>query len=262
MPLLRHELRTNRVSLLIWSGILCAMTLLTMLLFPAFKEQMGALSSVMAMLGPFSAALGLDQIDMTTAIGFYGVESGTMLAVGGTMFAAFTGIALLAKEESGHTAEFLLSHPIRRSRVVLEKLLALVLLLVLFNAICAGVALLCFLAIGEPLPLGQFLLFHLMQLALHIEIGVICFCVSAFSRRTQVGVGLGLALLLYFLSLVANMVDAVGFLRYITPFAYADATQIFAKNRVDWPLAAIGFGVTAAAIALALYRYERKDIHA
>lgn len=262
MTLLKHELRTNRLSLLIWSGIICAMTALTMLLYPMFKDQMGSLASIMSMLGPFSAALGMDQLDMSSAIGFYGIETGTMLAIGGTMFAAFTGIAMLSKEENGHTAEFLLTHPVSRARVVWQKLLALITLLIAFNIICIAAGVLCFWIIAEPLPMGDFLLFHLMQLALHIEIGCICFALSAFARRSQIGLGLGIALLLYFLSLLLNLVDAARFLRYITPFCYADASKIFTKHAVDGALVAIGGAVTVLSVVVALFAYSRKDITA
>lgn len=262
MTLFRHEMKSNRVSLLIWCGVLNAMTLLTMLLYPSFKGQMGSLSSIFSMMGPFSAALGLDVLDFNSAIGFYGIETGTMLSIGGTMFAAFTGIALLSKEEGGHTAEFLLTQPISRARVAAQKLLALGCLLILFNAISAGLGALCFAAIGEPLPAGPFLLFHLAQLLLHIEIGCVCFCLSAFARRTQVGLGLGIALLLYFLSLIINIVDAVDFLRYITPFSYAESSRILTKGSLDGTLLAVGGGVTAAAVALAFIHYQRKDIAA
>lgn len=262
MTLLKHELRANRVSLCIWCGVLSAMTALTMLLYPSFKDQMGTISSVFAMMGPFTAALGLDQLDFSTAIGFYGVESGTMLAVGGTMFAAFTGVMLLAKEEAGHTAEFLLTQPIRRSAVVGQKLLALLILLVVFNAISMGIGALCFALIGEPLPAKPFLLFHLAQFLLQIEIGCICFAISAFSRRSPIGMGLGIALLLYFISLIINMVDAVDFLRYVSPFSYADASAIFTAQKLDGVLLAIGGGVTAVSLFAAFTHYGRKDIAA
>lgn len=262
MTLYRHELKQNRLSLIIWCGVVCAMTALTMLLYPSFKDQMGSLSSVMAMLGPFSSALGLNQIDMSTAIGFYGVETGTMLSIGGTMFAAFTGIAMLSKEEGGRTAEFLLTQPVSRTRVVLEKLLALITLLILFNAFSVLFGRLCFVIIGEPLPAKEFLLFHLLQLCLHIEIGAICFGLSAWFRRSQIGLGLGLALILYFLSLIVNMVDSVKFMRYVTPFSYAEASQIFTKGTADGILLLIGGIVTAAGIGAAFLQYGRKDIAA
>lgn len=262
MAIFRRELRAGFVSLCIWCGVVCAMTMLTMFLYPSFSGQMEAVSSIFAMMGPFTAALGMDILPMGSAIGFYGIETGTMLSVGGTMFAAFVGIAMLSKEEGGHTAEFLLTQPIRRKRVVLEKLSALLVLLLAFNAVALLTGWLCFAVIGEPLPFGNFALFHLMQLFLHIEVGCICFGLSAFSRRTQVGLGLGIALLLYFLSLIANMVDSAHFLRYITPFGYAEASTIFTKGAVDDVLVTIGAGVTVLSIGIALVKYSRKDIAA
>lgn len=260
MTLLKHELRSNRVSLIVWCAIVCAMTMLTMLLYPSFRGQMDTISSIFAVMGPFTAALGMDILPLGTAVGFYGIETGTMLAVGGTMFAAFTGIGMLAKEEGNHTAEFLLTLPIRRTAVVAGKLLALLLLLVAFNLVSAGVGALCFAMIAEPLPWGRFLLFHALQLLLHAEIGIICFGLSSLFRRTPVGLGLGIALLLYFVSLLVNMVESIRFLRYVTPFSYADAPAIFTKGTVEAPLLLIGAIVMAAFGALAFVRYRTKDI--
>lgn len=262
MTLYKHEMRSGRISLLIWCGVVSAMTMLTMLLYPSFKDQMDSISSIFTMMGPFTAALGLDVLPLGSAIGFYGIETGTMLAVGGTMFAAFTGIGMLAKEEGGHTAEFLLTHPISRSRVVLEKLLAMASLLLVFNIISALIGWLCFVLIGEALTPCTFLLFHLTQFILHLEIGCICFGISAFARRTQIGVGLGIALLLYFLSLIINMVDSVSFLRYVTPFSYAEASGIFTNGTVDGVLLGIGCFVMAAFVAAGFLKYNRKDIAA
>lgn len=263
MTLCRHELRSNRGTLLIWAGVVCGMSALTMLLFPSFKDQMGSISSIFSMMGPFTAALGLDVLDFSTAGGFYAAEAGTMLSVGGGMFAAFVGIGMLAKEESGHTAEFLLTQPIARARVVGEKLLAMLATLLLFNVICALVGWLCFVLIAEPLPARAFWTFHALQMLMHMEIGCICLAFSAFGRRAQVGLGLGVAMLLYFVSLVANMVDSAAFLRYLTPFAYADASAFFgAKLSVDVRLVALGGAVSVVCCGIAFARYARKDIAA
>lgn len=260
MTIFRHEWKANRTSLCIWCGVVCAMTLLVMLMYPSFKAQMHMVSSLFAMMGPFSAAFGMDVLQIGTAIGFYGIESGAMLAIGGTMFAAFTGIAMLSKEEAGRTAEFLLTQPVGRARVVAQKLLALLALLLAFNAAATAMGWLCFVMTGEALPTGRFLLFHLMQLALHIEIGCICFAISALSRRVQVGLGLGLALLLYFLNLMLNMVDALDFLRYVTPFAYAEPSIVLGEGRLEAIPLVIGVCATICGVCIAFARYGRKDI--
>ena len=62
------------------------------------------------------------------------MECYEILGLGGGLFAALTAIAALSKEEREHTAEFLLTHPVSRTRVVTEKLLAVILQVVLLNA--------------------------------------------------------------------------------------------------------------------------------
>lgn len=260
MTLAKHELKRNMLSVLIWSITICAMTLLTMLIFPSFRAQMGSITQLISSLGPFTSAFGLDEMDFTSAIGFYGTESGTMLTIGGALFAAMTGIGLLSKEENNHTAEFLLTLPISRKRVVFEKLLSLFTLVLVLNILCFGVGVLSFLLINETVSFWNLALFHAAQCMMHFEIGCICFCVSAYSRRTQIGVGLGLALLLYFISLLVNMVDVLKPLRYLTPFSYADAPTTLSKGTVDGVLIALGAGVTMLSAGCAFARYHAKDL--
>jgi len=260
MTICKHELKANRVSLTIWTVIIASVIMLIVLMYPAFKDQMAAVSSIFNMLGPLTAAMGLDKMDFTTGIGFYAMEIGHTLAIGGALFAGMTGIVLLSKEEGGHTAEFLLTMPVSRCQVVAEKLLALVMQIILLNLICCAAAYIAFLIIGEPLPVGRFLLFHGLQCVMHVEIACVCFALSAFARRMQVGMGLGLALLLYFVNLIANMLDTARFLRYFTPFAYAESSVILTGEPIEIMLVCIGVGVTLFGAGMAFWQYGRKDI--
>lgn len=63
------------------------------------------------------------------------VEIALMLSLGGALFAALTVSAICAKEEEGHTAEFINTLPVSRSSIFVQKYGAMVSLLVLFEVI-------------------------------------------------------------------------------------------------------------------------------
>ena len=155
MTLLKHELRQGRSALCIWTAIIASMTALCVLIYPEIRDQMSAVSGMFSDMGVFSAAFGMDKLNFGEFLGFFGVECGNILGLGGSFFAALLGAQALAKEEKDGTAEFLLTHPISRSRILLQKLSALFLQIALLNLVVIGVVLLSVTAIGrtpEPSP--------------------------------------------------------------------------------------------------------------
>lgn len=259
MTLLRHELRQGRKSLAVWTACIGLLIAVCILLYPDIKGEMEGMSRLFATMGAFSAAFGMDRLNFGTLTGFYAVECGNILGLGGAFFAALTGISALAGEERGHTAEFLLTHPVSRSRVVLEKLLAVLVQVLAMNIAIYALSIVSVALIGEAVPWRELSLLHLAHLLLQLEVACICFGLSAYLRTG--GAGLGLAVGLYFLNLIANLTKSACFLRYITPFAYADGAELLTRDALDMALVLPGVAYAAAAVALAFRHYGRKDIH-
>lgn len=260
MILLKHELKQNYKSLLIWSLILGILTVIFMGMYESLQGDIEDMAQMYGNMGRFSQAFGMDKISFTTAMGFYGIEAGAMISICGAMFGAMTGIGILSKEEHQHTAEFLFSHPISRVRVTLEKLLFTVLQVILFNLIYFGFAVLSFVVIGEEIEWKVFGIFHLAQMLMHLQIAVLCFGISSYMRKQNVGTGLGFATLMYFLGLLYNVSDKVEGLKYITPFVYADAGTVMSQKSIDGSLAAIGWALAFVIVLLGIVHYNRKDL--
>ena len=49
-------------------------------------------------------------------------------------------------------------------------------------------------------------------------------------------------------------------LKYITPFGYADGSEIFNKGALDGCKLLIGLAVSVIGVALAYWKYNKKDI--
>ena len=260
MIVFKNELKQNYKTLLIWSVVVGGLILIFMMMYRSLQGDIESMSETYANMGGFSAAFGMDKISFTTAMGFYGVEAGAMLSICGAMFAGLAGISALSKEEHNHTAEFLLTHPIKRESVVGQKLLAAAVQVLVFNLICMGAAFAAFAMLDEKVETKELLLFHLAQFVMHLQIACICFFLSSIFKRQTTGIGLGLAAVLYFLSVIYNVSENAGSLKYVTPFVYADAGSILSEKAIDMGLMGLGIAVSAACAGFALFWYRRKDI--
>lgn len=260
MTILRHELKQNRTSFWIWTAVISFMIGVCVFIYPEMKGEMESISDIFADMGSFSAAFGMDQINFGTLLGYYSIECGNVLGMGGAFFAAICGAGVLAKEEKERTAEFLLTHPVSRRKIITEKLISVMLQIVVLNVIVFAVVVGGMAAIGEAIPWEEMLLLHAAYLLLQIELVGICFGISAFLRRGSVGVGLGVAVSMYFLNLIANITESAEFLKYITPFAYANGTDIVTEVTLDGKLIMIGMVYAIVGIVAAYCKYTKKDI--
>lgn len=259
MTIFRKELRSGAVSFLIWSAVVGGLMAVCVGLYPSISGSMEDVSALFAGMGDFSAAFGMDKLQFGTILGFYGTECGNILGLGGAFFAALTAMGLLAGEEGGRTAEFLLTHPVSRLRVAGEKLAALFVLVLGLNLVCFACGAGGILLIGEEADWGDLLRYHGALLLMQLEIGGLCFGLSALLRRGGVGLGMGLTALLYFAGLLLNLDQGLDWLRFVTPYYYADAARLFAGETQAAPVLA-GCVLGALGMGFGLWWYGRKDI--
>ena len=262
MTLVKHELRQGKIALLIWTVAIAVMLAICICLFPEMKGQMEGINKIFSAMGAFTAAFGMDKLNFGTLIGYYAIECGNVLGICGAFFAALCAVDMLSKEERGRTAEFLLTHPISRARILTEKLLAIFLQITVMNVVVYGVAAVSMILIGEKIPWKELSLFHLAYYLCQLELGGICFGISAFLKKGSLGTGLGVAAILYFLNLFANISKGAGFLKYITPFGYCDGADIVSAGKLNPVMVAIGMGICMLGILIAYWKYLRKDISA
>ena len=222
MTIVKHELKQGKNSFLIWTAAIAMLLAVCVFLFPEMKGEMDGISDIFASMGFFTSAFGMDRLNFGTLVGFYAIECGNMLGLGGAFYAAFCAVGILSKEEKERTAEFLLTHPVSRIKIITEKLIAVL---------------------------------------LQIELAGICFGISAFLRKGSIGVGLGIAVMMYFMNLVANIAEVAEGLKYITPFGYCEGADIVSNGYLDGTLITIGLIFGMVGIVAAYWKYTRKDIH-
>lgn len=262
MTLYRHEMKMNLKSLIIWTLCVGGLCFGCILLYTSLEESLQDIADVYSNMGAMSTALGMDKMSLATLTGFYATEIAMMHGLGGAMFAAILGTGMLSKEEAGHTSEFLNVFPIGRKQIIIEKYLALISNILLFNLVCTMMYVVGFVMMGEELMEKEMVLYHLAQFLMQAEIGTVCFMISAFSKKNLMGAGLGIAILMFAADMMCRIIPAIENVKYITPFYYSNGADIFTSGEIDGVMLGIGVLVIVLAFIIAFGKYRKKDLAA
>ena len=260
MTLFLHEIKRNKLSLIIWSAALAWMLGISVIIYPEMQTQMGDLGAMFSDMGAFSDAFGMDMLNFGEFMGYFGVEIGNSLGLGGALLAGIVGITALSKEERDGTAELLLTMPVSRTRIVAEKLLFSAFHILVVNLACVIVSVAGILAIDVDADAGKIALIFLANLIMQLEIMAITFGISAFLKKGAMGIGIGISFGLYFLNILANLAEEIEFVGKITPFGYANSGYIIEHGKIEILPLIIGILLSALGIAVAFEKYTKKDI--
>lgn len=256
-----REMKVGLRSLLFWS-----VGILFFIAGAAGKyAAMGDEASLMSILAQLplgiQAVFGVGQLDYTKAIGFYGMLYMYMMLMA-AIHASMLGAVILAKEERDKTSEFIYVKPTARSRILTEKLLAALTLVVLFNLVNWAGAAGMLRAFGEradgvvaTLMLGM-LLVQLVFLAVGIS-------AAGVLQRPKLATGIATAVMLstFLLSVAIEVNGSLGWLKFATPFAYFDAKVIVGSGAgLSVPYVLLSAGIAAGLIGLAYIRFGRRDV--
>lgn len=258
MTVFLHELKRGKLALIIWTAAISFMLVVTVLLFPEMKPQMSQMENFMSDMGSFSSAFGMDKMNFGKFSDYFAIECGNVLGLGGALFAAIISVSMLSKEEKEHTCEFLYTHPISRTKIVFEKLFSLIVQIFILNLTTALNSLSAILIIDEDVDFSILLLHFLSFLILELEITMICFCISSF-LRSGLGFGIGISIGMYFLNIISNITEDAKFLKYLTPFAYTEGSEILQNKSLPMEYIAVGIVISVISILLAFFKTRTKD---
>ena len=259
MTLFFHELKRNKISLIIWSAVLSFMLAVCIIIYPEMSLQMNEMTDLFSNMGAFSEAFGMDNLNFGEFMGYFGIECGNTLGLGGAIFASLAGISALSKEEKDKTVDFLLTHPISRIKIAFQKLLSVLAQIFILNFSVFATCSLSTLAIGEKIT-ADFSLILLSFLILQLEISIITFALSGILKKAGMPIGFATAFLFYFAGLFSNLMDSLKAVKYFTPFSYTDSGYITQKHSLDFKYIAAGFALASILLFISFFKYNKKDV--
>lgn len=257
-----HELRQSLRSWLWWTVPVGLVLTLTCVLQPALAE--GALAAKMeAIPAVVRTALGFAMVDFKRPAAYLATNFMTV-ALSTALFAGLLGAAMIAKEETLRTAETLYANPTSRTRILLGKVAALAVYVLAFPIVLAVLSAVTLASVAEqPVELGAVIELFVGACAISVCFGGVGLLVGALVRdkRSATGAALGVVLGSYVVGVLSALDDAVAPLRWLSPYKLAEPMQILLRGlSVPKTVGLVGLGIGAA--MLAIWSYERRDIHA
>lgn len=135
MNMFLFELKSYRKSLLIWSLSIIGIMVFLLSLFPSITREFDAFARILeGYPEPFRQAFGIQIESMGTFLGFYTYIL-MYITLCGAIQAMLLGMSVVSRETRERTADFLLTKPVTRTKVLTSKLLAAVASILLTNAL-------------------------------------------------------------------------------------------------------------------------------
>ena len=263
MNVFLQELRFSRRSVLIWSLSLAAFGSLYLLLFGAIKNDLQVFEDVINNFPPVAqAALGFVIGTLKTITGFYAFAF-TYVVLCGAVQATNLGVSAIGREIGGNTADFLLTKPRARSSILAQKALAVLVSLVVTNAIFLGITIPVAAAQQSDLDVGQFVLLSATLFFVQLVFAALGLLYGVAAKKIKSVVAVSLPAVFAFF--VVGMLGAIigeDKIRYFTPFKYFDTGTILKNSAYETTFCLVAAAVVIVAVAASFAVFAKKDVHA
>ena len=258
------EFKKNIKSILIWSMTLVFFAGLTLLFYPSIQDDMELFENILNKYPPaLKAAMGFMVDSFTSLIGYYSFAF-TYVVIFGTIQAANLGLSILSKEERDKTADFLLTKPTSRTRIITSKILSSLTSLIITNIIYyICIYLITYFFITNDFSLLKYTLINISLFLLQLIFFSIGLIISLILKKVKTVLPISLGLVFMFYAISAFAVNSKeDKLRYITPFQYFKTDYIIAENNFELKFLILGFSVIIISLIASYVIYLKKDIHA
>lgn len=259
-----EELRSHGKSLLIWILSLVLSMTLMLLMYPAIMTDKAAYERILLSLPPeLLEAFSLNFATLLSFNGFLGYIYGYLLVALGIL-SMNLGLSAIGKEINGKTADFILTKPMSRTRLLAEKALAGLSMIIITNVVLAvtawGMNLL--LNDGEK-NLGIMFLLLLAGFLIQLLFFSLGLFLGVMKRRIRMitSISLGYVFSFYILSMVAQVVRK-DYLDYFTPFRYFDFNDIILQGGFQMNFLLLSVFLILVLTASSFLTLEKKEIHA
>lgn len=263
IPVIKWTIWQRRVSIMWWCIAIFALIFVTLIVYPPFRDQAEQLQKSFENLPPAAIQLFGGSADFFSPIGYLNSQIFFItlpLALG--ILAITLGHGLIGKEEQDLTIESLLARPISRTKLLLAKAVAGVIILTLVSTV--GLVTILFTAHLVKLEVAGKLMLVTMAACylLSLSFGVITFLFSAIGRARGAAIGITTFIALggYIISSLAGTVDWLKNPAKVFPFHYYQSDAIL-KQAFNWNNIYFFVGIIIICGALSWIAFRRRDLY-
>lgn len=257
-----QALRDHRRGIVGWSVGVAVYAVMICAIWPTVRDSPSLLAAMRDYPEALKEVFGGDAAGFATAAGFLNAELFSMMV---PLFLAVFAIGFAAGTTGGDEerglVDLVLSHPVRRTRVVVEKVGALVVGLVVVTGVTAVALGVAGAMVDLGVPVGNVVAACAGAGLVGLVAGAFALCVGLAHGTRGAAIGaasvvLGLA---YLLQILSGFVDGFHPFRWASPLYVADATVPLANG---WPVARFLalVAVSALLVAVGAGRFVRRDL--
>jgi ABC-2 type transport system permease protein len=263
MNIFFRELKANFKSLLIWSGIIGLLIMMSAAKYSGFAGDPEMVKMLDSLPPAMLDALSMRGFNLTTLAGFYGIMFiyfGLMAAIAAAMW----GSAMISKEERDKTVEFSLVLPVSRSRVITAKALAALVNCIAFVLITWAISLV---AVQSYKPDSAFYSYLALEMEamfvielIFLALGMLLGCAMK-QYKLSGSTAVAIILTAYFMSILSSLDQRMDFLKYFTPFKYFDAAELFRTGAMNGAYVLLSAAIIVVCVAAAYWFYNKRDLY-
>jgi ABC-2 type transport system permease protein len=229
--------------------------------YPVVRDSAEFIELIENLPDEFLALAGIDPAVFVTGYGYLQAQMYSLLGPLLVLILAIgIGASATAGEEAEGTADLLLATPVTRRRVVLDKALAMAVLVAILVLSFVAVLLVGQVAVGLDLSIWGLIGGNLSLWLLGLFFGSLALAVGAWSgrRAAAAGVAGGLAAASYILDSFAPLVSGLEAVQPYLPFHWYAADSPLLNGPTGWHLLLLAGAVAFTGAAAALF--SRRDI--
>ncbi len=257
-----QELKINFKSSIFYLLGMIFLAALYLTFFPAFSKDASAFLKLLEGFPPtIQNAFGIDLKNILSIMGFYAFILFYVVLIA-SIQGMNLGVSILSKEEREKTADFLMTKPASRSKILLAKLGASVSIVLVSNLLLYLVSYVAITTIVEDtFSFKIFTLLHLSVFLVEMIFLAIGFFIGVFLKRVKSTISITLAVVFSFFAIGAFAVNSSSdVMRYLTPFKYFDTNYILKNGSFELNYLIIGILLIVVCLVGSYFIYVNKDI--
>jgi ABC-2 type transport system permease protein len=262
--MIKREFKINFKSFIIWTSILVLIFLVVFLIYPYIltDDTMQNLDEMMKVFPPqLLKAFNMDLSSINTAYGWLKSEGFMFILLLTGLYSSILGSNIVLKEENDKTIEYLNSLPIKRSKILTNKIivsiiyiLSMILIIALFNYIA--------LLLSGDFNQKEYILLSITPIFIVLPLFAINLFISTFMHKTKntIGISLGMVFIFYVLSVLSELSNKVEFLKYFSIYTLADTRNVITNVSINNNLVIISLMISIIFVILSYIRYNKKEL--
>lgn len=262
--MIKREFKVNFKSFIIWLLILIIMFLAVFLVYPYIitDDTMKNMDELMKVFPEeILKTFNMDMTSIETAYGWLKTEGFMFVLLIVGFYSSFIGGSIILKEENDKTIEYLGSLPIKRSRIMTNKItvgISYIILLVVLMGIFNYIGL----TLSGDFERKQYILLSITPILIGLPLFAINLFISTFMQKTKktIGISLGIVFISYLFNILSELSSNVKFIKYFSIYTLADTRNVISDIRINPTCVIISVLITVIFIIVSYIRYNKKEL--